>query len=327
MIKKHRIIITPGEPAGIGPDIVIQLAQFKWPVELVVCADGEMLRKRAIQLGLPLILYDYKSHNLPQLDQRSSLALLQVDTIYPVTAGSLLSANSHYVINTLIRACDGCLNGEFDAIVTGPVHKGIINDAGIAFTGHTEFFANRTASSRVVMMLVVENLRVALVTTHLPLKNVCNAITYDTLDQVINILYNSMQKKFGILNPHILVCGLNPHAGENGHIGNEEVEIIIPTLNKLRYNGISLTGPLPADTIFQSKYLQKADVILAMYHDQGLPVLKYLGFGKAVNITLGLPFIRTSVDHGTALELAGLGQAQIGSLRSALKLAISIINL
>ncbi len=213
--------------------------------------------------------------------------------------------NGAYVVETLARACDGCLSGEFAALVTGPVHKGNINDAGIAFTGHTEFFEERAKASKVVMMLATEELRVALVTTHLPLKAISEAITPELLREIITILDHDLRTKFGIAQPHVLVCGLNPHAGEGGHMGTEEIDTIIPVLEEMRAKGMNLSGPLPADTLFQPKYLDHADAVLAMYHDQGLPVLKYRGFGRGVNITLGLPFIRTSVDHGTALELAG----------------------
>ncbi|MFT4270318.1 MAG: 4-hydroxythreonine-4-phosphate dehydrogenase PdxA [Pantoea sp.] len=326
MVSNYRVVITPGEPAGIGPDLTVQLAQRDWPVELVVCADGELLRHRAAQLGLPLTLRDYQPGVAAQPQQAGSLTLLQVDTAQAVIPGELAVANSHYVLETLARACDGCLNGEFAALITGPVHKGVINDAGIPFTGHTEFFADRAGGDRVVMMLATEELRVALATTHLPLKDVSAAITRDSLHEVITILHRDMQKKFGLPNPHIFVCGLNPHAGESGHMGREEIDTIIPALDELRQQGIQLTGPLPADTLFQPKYLQHADAVLAMYHDQGLPVLKFQGFGRAVNITLGLPFIRTSVDHGTALELAGLGQAEPGSFITALNLAITMIK-
>jgi 4-hydroxythreonine-4-phosphate dehydrogenase len=326
MVSNYRVVITPGEPAGIGPDLTVQLAQQNWPVELVVCGDGELLRRRAALLGLPLTLRDYQPGVAAQPQQAGTLTLLQVDTAQPVIAGELSVANSHYVLETLARACDGCLSGEFAALITGPVHKGVINDAGIPFTGHTEFFADRAGGNLVVMMLATEALRVALATTHLPLKDVSAAITRDTLHEVITILHRDLQQKFGLPNPHIFVCGLNPHAGESGHMGREEIDTIIPALNELRQQGIQLTGPLPADTLFQPKYLQQADAVLAMYHDQGLPVLKFQGFGRAVNITLGLPFIRTSVDHGTALELAGLGQAEPGSFITALNLAITMIK-
>ncbi|PPC70087.1 4-hydroxythreonine-4-phosphate dehydrogenase PdxA [Pantoea sp. ICBG 985] len=326
MVSNYRVAITPGEPAGIGPDLAVALAQRDWPVELVVCADGDVLRQRAAQLGLPLTLRDYQPGVAPQPQQAGTLTLLPIATAQPVTAGELAVANGHYVLETLARACDGCLSGEFAALVTGPVHKGVINDAGIPFTGHTEFFAERAGGDRVVMMLATEALRVALATTHLPLKDVANAITRDSLHEVITILHQDLQQKFGIPQPHIFVCGLNPHAGESGHMGREEIDTIIPALDELRQQGLQLTGPLPADTLFQPKYLQHADAVLAMYHDQGLPVLKFQGFGRAVNITLGLPFIRTSVDHGTALELAGLGSAEPGSFITALNLAITMIK-
>ncbi|EPD3814652.1 4-hydroxythreonine-4-phosphate dehydrogenase PdxA, partial [Cronobacter dublinensis] len=255
-----------------------------------------------------------------------TLTLLPVTLQAPVVPGTLEAANGIYVVETLARACDGCLSGEFDALVTGPVHKGIINDAGIPFTGHTEFFEARSGSEKVVMMLATEALRVALVTTHLPLKAVAEAITPDLLRHILTTLHHDLQSKFGIAQPHVLVCGLNPHAGEGGHMGTEEIDTIIPVLEEMRARGMHLTGPLPADTLFQPKYLENADAVLAMYHDQGLPVLKYQGFGRAVNITLGLPFIRTSVDHGTALELAGSGNASVGSFITALNLAISMVT-
>ena len=326
MLSNARVVITPGEPAGIGPDVTLQLAQRDWPVELVVCASPALLQARAQQLGLPLALRPYQPGQAAQPQQAGTLTILPVELAAPVVAGQLNAANSRYVLETLTRACDGCLNGEFSALITGPVHKGVINDAGIAFSGHTEFFAERAACARVVMMLATEELRVALATTHLPLKAVADAITEASLHEVITILHHDLQRKFGISQPHILVCGLNPHAGEGGHMGREEIDTIIPALDKLRQTGMRLTGPLPADTLFQPKYLQHADAVLAMYHDQGLPVLKYQGFGRAVNITLGLPFIRTSVDHGTALELAGQGNADAGSFITALNLAITMIK-
>ena len=326
MRSNLRVAITPGEPAGIGPDLTIQLAQRDWPVELVVCASPALLIERAALLGLPLELREYQAGTAAQPQRAGTLTVLPVATPQPVTIGELSVDNSHYVLETLARACDGCLNGEFAALITGPVHKGVINDAGIAFSGHTEYFAERSACERVVMMLATEELRVALATTHLPLKDVADAITRESLHEVMGILHHDLQNKFGIANPHIFVCGLNPHAGEGGHMGREEIDTIIPALNELRLQGLQLTGPLPADTLFQPKYLQNADAVLAMYHDQGLPVLKYQGFGRAVNITLGLPFIRTSVDHGTALELAGQGTADAGSFITALNLAITMIK-
>ncbi|CEF33064.1 4-hydroxythreonine-4-phosphate dehydrogenase PdxA [Xenorhabdus nematophila] len=326
MHNNKPIIITPGEPAGVGPDLVIALAQQEWPIQLVVCADPEMLLSRARQLNLPLQLQTY-SPELTSLSQSAgTLTILPVYLQSPTIAGELNRGNGTYVTETLAKACDGCLNGEFSALVTGPVHKGVINDAGISFTGHTEFFADHSKCPRVVMMLATEELRVALATTHLPLVDVPKAITFDSLREVVTILNHDLKTKFGIPRPHIYVCGLNPHAGEGGHMGHEEIDVIIPALDSLRAEGIWLEGPLPADTLFQPKYLDNADAVLSMYHDQGLPVLKYQGFGRAVNITLGLPFIRTSVDHGTALELAGTGQADVGSFITALNLAIRMIQ-
>jgi 4-hydroxythreonine-4-phosphate dehydrogenase len=321
----QRVVITPGEPAGIGPDLVVQLAQRDWPMELVVCADAALLTDRASQLGLSLSLLPWQPNTPPQAQRAGTLTLLPVALRKPVVPGQLSVANGAYVVETLARACDGCLNGEFAALVTGPVHKGVINDAGVPFTGHTEFFEERAQASKVVMMLATEELRVALATTHLPIKAVADAITPSLLRDVISILHHDLRTKFGIREPHVLVCGLNPHAGEGGHMGTEEIDTIIPVLNELRAQGMNLSGPLPADTLFQPKYLDHADAVLAMYHDQGLPVLKYQGFGRGVNITLGLPFIRTSVDHGTALELAGQGKADVGSFITALNLAIKMI--
>ncbi|RUS01288.1 4-hydroxythreonine-4-phosphate dehydrogenase PdxA [Pectobacterium polaris] len=321
-----RVVITPGEPAGIGPDLVIALAQQAWPVELVICADPDLLLSRALQLSMPLTLRDYQPGQPAQPQQAGSLTILPIAAPATIIPGDLNVANSAYVVETLARACDGCLNGEFAALITGPVHKGIINDAGVPFSGHTEFFADRSHCERVVMMLATEELRVALATTHLPLAAVSAAITRQSLHEVITILHHDLQTKFGIDQPQIYVCGLNPHAGEGGHMGREELDVINPALDELRQQGITLVGPLPADTLFQPKYLQHADAVLAMYHDQGLPVLKYQGFGRAVNITLGLPFIRTSVDHGTALELAATGSADPGSFITALNLAIKMIK-
>jgi len=324
-MKSHRVVITPGEPAGIGPDLVVQLAQRSWPVELVICADASVLEARAKLLNLPLTLLPYQADNAPLPQQAGTLTLLPVPLRTPVIPGQLSTENGHYVVETLARACDGCLSGEFAALITGPVHKGVINDAGVAFTGHTEFFEERSHSAKVVMMLATEELRVALATTHLPIKAVSDAITPDLLRDVIAILHHDLRTKFGIADPHVLVCGLNPHAGEGGHMGTEEIDTIIPVLDEMRAQGMNLSGPLPADTLFQPKYLDHADAVLAMYHDQGLPVLKYQGFGRGVNITLGLPFIRTSVDHGTALDLAGQGKADVGSFITALNLAIKMI--
>ena len=325
MTRAQRVVITPGEPAGIGPDLVVQLAQRDWPVELVVCADAGLLSDRAAMLGLPLSLLPYSPDTPARPQSAGTLTLLPIALRAPAVVGQLAVENGQYVVDTLARACDGCLQSEFAALITGPVHKGVINDAGVPFTGHTEFFEERSQAKKVVMMLATEELRVALATTHLPLRAVADAITPALLQEVIGILHHDLRTKFGIADPHILVCGLNPHAGEGGHMGTEEIDTLIPVLDELRAQGMKLNGPLPADTLFQPKYLDHADAVLAMYHDQGLPVLKYQGFGRGVNITLGLPFIRTSVDHGTALELAGHGQADVGSFITALNLAIKMI--
>lgn len=325
-VNPQRIVLTPGEPAGIGPDLVVTLAQQNWPVELVVCADPALLTERAALLNLPLDIHLWSPETPFSPSKAGKVSVLPIPLGAPVKPGKLDAANGRYVVETLARACDGCLSGEFAALVTGPVHKGVINDAGVPFTGHTEFFEQRSHSEKVVMMLATEELRVALATTHLPLRDVADAITPALLEQVLTTLNHALKQQFGLTSPHILVCGLNPHAGESGHLGREELDIIEPLLAQLRERGMSLTGPLPADTLFQPKYLAHADAVLAMYHDQGLPVLKYQGFGRAVNITLGLPFIRTSVDHGTALELAGHGSANAGSFITALNLAIKMTS-
>ena len=327
MTNNFRVVITPGEPAGIGPDITVLIAQQNWPMEIVVCASPTLLYQRAEKLGIPLILRDYQYQSTTFRSHKAGmLTVLPIKMPHAVQPGILCTTNSQYVINTLTRACNGCINGEFAGLITGPVHKGIINNAGIKFIGHTEFFANHTGSHRVVMMLVKKKLRIALATTHLPLIDVPNAISSISLHEIITILHYNLKKQFNISQPNIFVCGLNPHAGENGYIGTEEINVIIPILNKLRKKGIKLIGPLPADTLFQHKYLKFADVILTMYHDQGLPVLKYKGFNDIVNITLGLPFIRTSVGHGTALELSGTGKAKPNSLIAAINLALHILK-
>ena len=318
-----KIAITPGEPAGIGPDLTIQLAQQSWPAKLVVFADKHLLLERAKHLGLPLTLLDYQADD-DTVQNPGELYIQHIPLNAPVEMGELNSENGHYVVETLHQASQLNMSGELDAVVTGPVHKGIINQAGISFSGHTEYFANASNTNDVVMMLATEGLRVVLATTHIPLAYVSKAITKERLHKVIHIVHTDMMLKFGIPEPHIFVCGLNPHAGENGHLGREELDVIIPALEELREQGIKLTGPLPADTMFQPKYMDQADAVLAMYHDQGLPVLKYKGFGASVNITLGLPFIRTSVDHGTALDLAGSGKADCGSFSLALKKAIKL---
>ena len=321
-----RIAITPGEPAGVGPDLTIELAQRDWPVELVVVACPQMLQERAKLLGLPLTLNQYQADQPAKPQAAGSLTVFPMPTAEPVIVGELNQANGSYVVETLRVASEKNISGEFDAVVTGPVHKGLINKAGIAFSGHTEYFAHQANCSDVVMMLATEGLRVALVTTHIPLAYVSKAITPERLQKVTRILHEDLKEKFGIANPRIYICGINPHAGEDGHLGREEIEVMVPALAELSAEGMDLVGPLPADTIFQEKYLSDADAILTMYHDQGLPVLKYKGFGSSVNITLGLPFIRTSVDHGTAVDLAGKREADTGSFYQALTTAIDLAN-
>ncbi|ENA34120.1 4-hydroxythreonine-4-phosphate dehydrogenase 1 [Pseudomonas sp. HPB0071] len=317
-----RFALTPGEPAGIGPDLCLLLAQHPQPYPLIAIASQSLLAERAQQLGLSISLISVTPSDWP-VEPTNAGALYVWDTPLgaPVVAGQLSPANGHYVLETLTRAVQGCLNGHFAGMITAPVHKGVINEAGVAFSGHTEFLADLTHTPQVVMMLATRGLRVALVTTHLPLREVADAITGERVQRVARILQADLQEKFGIPKPRILVCGLNPHAGEGGHLGREEIEIIEPALEQLREEGLELIGPLPADTLFTPKYLDHCDAVLAMYHDQGLPVLKHKGFGAAVNITLGLPIIRTSVDHGTALDLAGTGQVDTGSLSVALETA------
>jgi 4-hydroxythreonine-4-phosphate dehydrogenase len=314
--------LTPGEPAGIGPDLCLLLARTAQPHALVAIASQTLLAERAQQLGLTLQLLAVGPGNWPQQPAPAgSLYVWDTPLGAPVTAGQLDQGNAAYVLKTLTRAGQGCLDRHFAGMITAPVHKGVINEAGIAFSGHTEFLAELTRTEQVVMMLATHGLRVALVTTHLPLRQVADAITAERLQRVTRILHADLQNKFGIKQPRILVCGLNPHAGEGGHLGREEIEIIEPTLAQLRAEGMDLIGPLPADTLFTPKHLEHCDAVLAMYHDQGLPVLKYKGFGAAVNVTLGLPIIRTSVDHGTALDLAGSGRIDSGSLQVALETA------
>lgn len=317
-----KILMTSGEPAGIGPDLCTMVAAQAWPFDLTVIGDAELLRSRARKLGIPLEISLIEDDN-PSLHQAGTLRVWQTESRPLTTPGLLNVANSAYVLETIAKGAKACLAGRFDALVTPPVHKGIINDAGHEFSGHTEFLAEQVGGYP-VMMLAVEAFRVALVTTHLPLSEVSRAITPERLTQTLAVLQQDLKTRFSIPNPRILVCGLNPHAGEGGHLGREELDIIEPILNQLRIQGMALQGPLPADTLFLPKYLEQADAVLAMYHDQGLPVLKYAGFGQAVNITLGLPIIRTSVDHGTALDLAGTGRADAGSLVAALRTAYSM---
>jgi len=319
-----RIAITTGEPAGIGADIVLLAAQHAWPAELVVLADPELLQQRAQALRLPIELQTWTRDTPPQAQRAGTLHIQPVALAVPTIAGTLNPANAAYVIETLRQAVHGCLSNTFQAMVTGPVQKSVINDAGIPFIGHTEFLAAETGTAQVVMMLATQELRVALATTHLALKDVPAAITPALLHQTLGILHRDLQHKFGIAAPRIAVLGLNPHAGEGGHMGREEIETLIPVLEQLRASGMDLLGPLPADTAFNPKVLESCDAVFAMYHDQGLPVLKYSGFGRAINITLGLPIIRTSVDHGTALDLAGTGRADWHSLEQAINIACQL---
>jgi 4-hydroxythreonine-4-phosphate dehydrogenase len=318
------LLITPGEPAGIGPDLLISLAQAAWPAELVAVCGPALLETRARQLGLPLQITEAGLDASPTVHRPGHLAVLPVALAQPAIAGRLDPRNAEYVLQTLRLAARACLAGRAQALVTGPVQKSVINDAGIAFSGHTEFLAELCAAPTPVMMLLAGRLRVALATTHLPLAAVPSALSAAHLEAVLRVLDGDLRRRFGLAAPHILVCGLNPHAGEGGHLGREELDIIQPVCAALRAQGLRLSGPLPADTLFLPQRLEGADAVLAMYHDQGLPVLKYAGFGEAVNLTLGLPILRTSVDHGTALDLAGSGQAQTGSLRAALQLALDL---
>lgn len=319
-----RIILTSGEPAGIGPDLCIALAQRAWQCDLVVAADRGLLEDRARQLHADVYFAIAEGRAQPQPHHPGVLRVLHHPVKNPVHAGRLDVANAQYVLDMLNTACDGCLRREYDAMVTAPVQKSIVNEAGIAFSGHTEYLAERTGAALPVMMLLADKLRVALATTHLPIASVSGALTRERIEQVLRILDHDLRARFNIRAPRILVCGLNPHAGESGHLGREEIEIITPVLEALRVEGMQLTGPAPADTAFTPHLLDHADAVLAMFHDQGLPVLKYAGFGNAVNVTLGLPIVRTSVDHGTALNLAGTGRADAGSLVAAMELAIQL---
>ncbi len=319
-----RLALTCGEPAGIGIDLTLEIAQQVQDAQLIVIADASVLRERAALLDLNIKLIDYDKNTATAPSSAGELIVLDTPCAAPVTAGVLDKANAQYVLNTLDRALEGCLSGEFDAMVTAPLHKGVINDAGIPFSGHTEYLAKHSNAPLPVMMLAADKFRVALATTHLPLKDVSAAITETSLSKVIEVLHHDLQQKFGLDNPTIYICGLNPHAGEGGHLGMEEIETITPTIEKFQKQGMDLVGPLPADTLFTEKYLKNADAVLAMFHDQGLPVLKHASFGRAINITLGLPIIRTSVDHGTALDLAGKGVADSGSLKAAIKIAIEL---
>ena len=318
-MRLPRIAVTSGEPAGIGPELCLRLPERDWAVTPVVLGDRELLAARARALGLAVVLRDFAPEN--PVDRRC-LDVLHIPLARPSQAGQLDTANGRHVLELLDRALAGCLSGEFAAMVTAPVHKGVINQAGVHFTGHTEYLAEKTGTPLVVMMLAGDTprgpLRVALATTHLPLKDVPAAITPDLLEPTLRILEADLRGKYGIARPRILVAGLNPHAGEGGYLGREEIEVITPLLERLRGEGMQLSGPHPADTMFTPPVLAGGDAVLAMYHDQGLTALKYATFGQGINVTLGLPIIRTSVDHGTALELAGSGRADPGSLFEAL---------
>lgn len=320
------LVITPGEPAGIGPDLIIKLCQKPLACSYVVVADPRLMDARAKQLNLSVSIQEYSIGQEPAPSRAGCLQVMPVPMDANCVAGKLDPANAAYVLATLEQATAACLDQKFDALVTGPINKSCINEAGIPFNGHTEWLANRTNVNKVVMMLATKGLKVALVTTHLPLSDVPKAVTIEEVQRTIRILDRDLKKWFGIKVPRILVCGLNPHAGEGGHMGREEVETIEPALDGLRKEGFNLSGPIPADTAFTPRLLMTADAVVAMYHDQGLPVLKHMGFGKAANITLGLPIIRTSVDHGTAVELAGKGTADTGSLETAICYAEKMLS-
>ena len=317
--KNSLVALTAGEPAGIGPDLCALLAGERFPGRLVLIGDPEVIAERARSRGLAFKVSPY-----PGRDKAPALSMLAIPAATSVHAGKLDPANGRHVVSLIDRALEGCLAGEFDAMATAPVQKSTINDAGIAFTGHTEYLAERCGVERVVMLLAGGGLRVALATTHIPLSAVPGAITREGLIQVLRILDADLRRRFGIARPRILVAGLNPHAGESGYLGREEIEVIAPAIEALAAEGLAISGPYPADTLFTPRMLAGADATLAMFHDQGLPVLKHAAFGAAVNVTLGLPVIRTSVDHGTALDLAGSGEIDAGSLRAAIGLAFEL---
>ncbi|ANQ86053.1 4-hydroxythreonine-4-phosphate dehydrogenase [Azoarcus olearius] len=315
------LAVTSGEPAGVGPELCARLLARDWPARLVVLGDADLIAARAAAAGSPIAVRHYSRGQAPAA---GALEVLHIPLAERSDAGHLAVGNARYVLALLDRALAGCVGGEFAGMVTAPVHKGVICESGIAFSGHTEYLAEHTATPLVVMMLVGGGMRVALATTHLPLAAVPAAITRPVVEQTLRILHADLVQRFGIAAPRILVAGLNPHAGEGGHMGREEIEVITPVLDRLRAEGLQLVGPLPADTLFVPHTLAHGDAVLAMYHDQGLPVLKHASFGGGVNVTLGLPVIRTSVDHGTALDLAGSGRADPGSLYAAVELAVSM---
>lgn len=320
--SKVRIALTPGEPAGIGPDLCIKISQTSPNFCLVFIADPDILDQRAQALNLPFHYTLWEERK----SKPTGIFVKPIQAARQVTPGKLDKENVKYVLQTLQYAAEACLSGEFDALVTGPVHKGIINDAGFKFSGHTEFLAKIAGTNQVVMMLMTDGLKIALATTHVPLSEVSKILNIEKLSSVIRIVEAGLRSHFGLSKPRISICGLNPHAGEQGHLGREEIEIIEPVISELKKEGLQLTGPVSADSAFTEDALRKTDAVLTMYHDQGLPVLKHIGFGKSVNITLGLPFVRTSVDHGTALSLAGTGQADSGSLEHALSVARKLVG-
>ena len=320
-LSTRRLVVTTGEPAGIGPDLALATALADWPCELVFAGDPELLAGRAALLGLALRPIDWREDALPAPHRAGTLPVLPLRLGRDAKPGRPDPANAHYVLATIDAAAEGCLAGRFAAMVTAPVQKSSINDAGIAFQGHTEYLAAKAGGAHPVMLLVAGTLRVALATTHLPLAEVPRHITRELLERTLGVLERGLRESLRIAAPRILVCGLNPHAGEGGHLGREEIEVIRPAVVELRARGVAVTGPVPADTAFTPASLAGADAVLAMYHDQGLPVIKHSGFGQTVNVTLGLPFHRTSVDHGTALDLAGTGRADPGSLFEAIRLA------
>jgi len=334
-VKVPRVLITSGEPAGIGPELVAQIAQQVWPVELSVIGDQELLLSRAKKINLPLHLIPFNEQEEACPLPAGSLKFIPCQLAQTCEPGKLNPRNAAYVLETLEKAGRLALNKTVDALITAPVQKSILNEAGISFQGHTEFFAAQASLKKALMLFVVKSpaniqckadtLKVALATTHLPLAQVSQALTAPVLEESLRLLHQSLITQFNLPNPAIFICGLNPHAGEGGHLGREEIEQMTPVIEKLQREKMNLQGPLSADTLFTEKYLRQADAILAMYHDQALPVVKCLGFGQAVNVTLGLPYVRTSVDHGTALDVAGTAQADAGSLRAAVKLAIKLV--
>jgi 4-hydroxythreonine-4-phosphate dehydrogenase len=324
MAPQARIAVTSGEPAGVGPDLCLKLAAGPLPCELVCLGDRELLAARARQLGLKLNLWDYEPAQPARPHTPGTLAVLNSPLAVPAEPGKLDTRNAAAVLAMLDRAAQGCLAGEFAAMVTAPVQKSTIIEAGFAFTGHTEYLAQCSGAPLPVMLLASGNMRVALATTHLPLASVAAAITGALLQQVLAILDADLKRWWGFASPRIAVCGLNPHAGESGHLGSEELNIITPAVNQMRARGLDVSGPFPADTIFVPRLMAGYDAVLAMYHDQGLPVIKHAHFEQAVNVTLGLPIIRTSVDHGTALNLAGTGHADVASLAAAVRMACTM---